>query len=228
AQRSHLLSGAGSWVRLAVSDTGTGIPEDIQDQIFEPFFSTKTDGKGTGLGLSTVYGAVQQNNGSIHVSSRIGLGTTFEIFFPAVSERPQAVGDETAPLADLHGSETVLIAEDEPVVRALLTKLLLQHGYHVLAAENGEAALQLARAYHGTIDLLISDIMMPKLNGIDLARTLRKEIENIRIGLLTGYTQSETVLETVCDFYLLKPFAPKLLAQRIRQILDDSAPLPAS
>ncbi|MFQ5525820.1 MAG: PAS domain S-box protein [Thermoanaerobaculia bacterium] len=220
ADKRHSLTGSGPWVRLSVSDTGSGIPEEIQDQIFEPFFSTKADTKGTGLGLSTVYGAVQQNSGSIYVSSRIGLGTSFEIFFPTVEERPEEIGLETTPVGELKGSETVLVAEDEPAVRSLLTNLLVQQGYHVLAAENGEEALELARSYSGRIDLLLSDIVMPKLNGIDLARRLREEIPEIRIGLLTGYTQSETVLETVCDFYLIKPFAPKLLAQRARQILD--------
>lgn len=215
------LSGDGPWIRLAVSDTGSGIPEAIQDQIFEPFFSTKDERKGTGLGLSTVYGAVQQNRGSIYLSSRIGLGSTFEIFFPLVDERPEAQTEEAAPIEDLHGSETVLIAEDEPAVRSLIVNLLVQQGYHVLAAENGEQALELARSYSGKIDLLISDIVMPKLNGIDLARTLRNEMEDLRIGLLTGYTQSETVLETVCDFYLMKPFAPNVLALRARQILDN-------
>ncbi len=217
----HLLAGTGPWIRLAVSDTGSGIPEEIQDKIFEPFFTTKEDSKGTGLGLSTVYGAVQQNGGSIYLSSRIGLGTTFEIFFPTVGEKPEAVGEETTPMADLHGSETVLIAEDEPAVRSLLTNVLRQQGYRVLTAENGEQALELARSYPGTIDLLISDVVMPKLNGIDLARTLRKEIQDIRIGLITGYSESETALETVCDFYLVKPFAPKMLALRARQALDE-------
>ncbi|MCP4205118.1 MAG: PAS domain S-box protein [bacterium] len=216
----HALSGKGPWIRLAVSDTGTGIPEEIQDQIFEPFFSTKDDSKGTGLGLSTVYGAVQQNGGSVYFSSQPGLGTTFEIFLPTVDDRPEVIDDETTPMADLHGSETVLVAEDEPAVRSLLTNLLLQQGYHVLAAENGEEALEIARSFDGTIDLLISDIVMPKLNGIDLARTLRKELPHVRIGLLTGYSQSETVLDSVCDFYLIKPFAPKVLALRARQILD--------
>lgn len=217
----HRLTGTGPWIRLAVSDTGTGIPEEIQDKVFEPFFTTKDDSKGTGLGLSTVYGAVQQNGGSIYLSSRIGLGTTFEIFFPTVDERPEAAGEETTPMADLHGSETVLIAEDEPAVRSLLANLLRQQGYRVLTAENGEQALELARSYPGTIDLLISDVVMPKLNGIDLARTLRKEIQDIRIGLITGYSESETALETVCDFYLVKPFAPKMLALRARQALDE-------
>lgn len=220
ADKRHSLKGPGPWIRLAVSDTGSGIPEEIQDQIFEPFFSTKADSKGTGLGLSTVYSAVQQNNGSIYLSSRIGLGTTFEIFFPTVDQQPEKLGAKTTSVEDLHGSETVLIAEDEPAVRALLTNLLTQQGYRVLAAENGEEALELARSYSGRIDLLLSDIVMPKLNGIDLARKLRAEIPEIRVGLITGYAQSEAVLDTVCDFFLIKPFAPKVLAQRARQILD--------
>ncbi len=222
------LSGSGPWVQLVVRDTGSGIPEEIQDHIFEPFFSTKADSKGTGLGLSTVYGAVQQNQGSIHLSSRIGRGTTFEIYFPTVDERPEAAGDETAPIADLHGSETILVAEDEPAVRSLLTNLLLQQGYEVLVAENGQEALELARSHAGGVDLLVSDIVMPKLNGIELARTLRKEVPGIRVGLLTGYAQSETVLDTVCDFYLLKPFAPQILAQRVRQVLDEEVTSPVT
>ncbi len=212
----------GPWVRLAVRDTGSGIPDEALDKIFEPFYTTKPDGRGTGLGLATVYGAVQQNGGRILVDSSRGQGTTFEILLPAsnasaTDEEPEV--QEEAPTA---GHETVLLAEDEPAVRSLLKNALVRNGYRVLTAANGAEALEIARAENGSLRLLVSDVVMPKLNGIDLARAVRAENGAIRIVLLTGYAEDQTALEEVSDSLLIKPFAPQELARKARELLDAS------
>jgi PAS domain S-box-containing protein len=210
----------GRFVRLTVSDQGTGIDPEIQERIFEPFFSTKPDSEGTGLGLSTVYGAVRQSDGHIFLSSEIGEGTTFEILLPEVTAGRAREFERKPAVAASGGSETILIAEDEPTVRQFLASLLTSHGYSVLTASNGQEALKMAHDYDGVIDLLLSDVVMPKMNGIELANILRNEIADLKILLVTGYSENRVALQEAGDAYLQKPFAPQVLTKRLRQLLD--------
>ncbi|MDH3254391.1 MAG: PAS domain S-box protein, partial [Acidobacteriota bacterium] len=210
-------------VRLTISDNGTGIEPQIQERIFEPFFTTKSDAHGTGLGLSTVYGAVQQSGGQIYVRSEMGEGSTFEVLFPEVGDEEQSVKTERRAARAGGGTETILIAEDEPTVRQFLASLLSSQGYSVLTACDGVEALEIAHGHEGRIDLLLSDVVMPKMNGIELAKTLRSEIAGLKVLLVTGYSENQSALREVGDAYLQKPFAPQVLAKRLRQLLDDRA-----
>ncbi|RJR31095.1 MAG: response regulator [Candidatus Latescibacterota bacterium] len=217
----HPQARTGDFVCLAVSDTGEGIPAAIQPRIFEPFFTTKEVGKGTGLGLATVYGIVKQNNGSIDVKSKRGAGTTFTIYLPRTGEarqEPPAPAGEPTP-----GVETVLVVEDEPAILKLAEKVLAQYGYKVLAAKAPDAALELVRDFSGRIDLLVTDVVMPGMNG----RELRDEISRMKPGLkclfMSGYTADviahQGLVEEGVNF-LQKPFSVASLAKRVREALD--------
>jgi PAS domain S-box-containing protein len=213
------------YIRLTVVDEGTGIDPEIQDRIFEPFFSTKNDAQGTGLGLATVYGAVRQAGGQIFLTSQPGQGSTFEVLLP---EAPKEVETPEAPnrrASTKGGSETILIAEDEPTVRQFLASLLSSQGYSVLTACDGQEALDMARDHEGRIDLLLSDVVMPKMNGIELAKQLRDEIDHLKILLVTGYSENQVALRDVGDAYLQKPFAPQVLTKCLRELLDDARPV---
>lgn len=217
----------GAYVLLTVSDTGGGMDADTQAHIFEPFFTTKAQGKGTGLGLSTVYGIVEQSGGQITVTSAPDQGTTFRVYLPRVQQRPTALTPRSTPFAPGQGSETILLVEDEPGVRALLSTSLQQYGYIVLEAEHGAAALQLSGQHAGPIQLLVTDIVMPQLSGPELAVRLKATRPEIRTLFLSGYTGETIDHASISDsttMLLLKPIVPSAFERAVRTLLDAPAP----
>jgi two-component system, cell cycle sensor histidine kinase and response regulator CckA len=220
------VSPDGSCIRLCVSDTGEGMDETTRRRIFEPFFTTKEVGKGTGLGLSTVVGIVEQSGGHIEVRSAPGAGATFEIDLPRILAG--GGGGEIAPpsasdLDALRGGETILLAEDDASVRALAQSILERHGYRVLGAASGEDALGIARAYEGSIDLLLTDVIMPRMSGRQLADRLVLERPTVQVVYMSGYTDRAIVREGVLDegiAFVPKPLTPRMLLQKVRDVLN--------
>jgi len=213
----------GRYVRIDVADTGTGMDAATLGRVFEPFFTTKERGKGTGLGLATAYGIVRQSGGQIAVSSAPGAGTTFRIHLPRVDapvEAARAAPPVTAPAA---GTETVLVAEDEQIVRVLIRKVLEQAGYTVLLAGGGAEALQLAERHAGPIHLLVTDVVMPDMNGRELARRLLERRPDTKVLYVSGYADVAVERHGVLDpgtAFMQKPFSPSALARRVRDVLD--------
>ena len=217
---AHRLAQPGRYVMLAVTDTGTGMDAATQARIFEPFFTTKDVGKGTGLGLATVQGIVQQSGGFIWVYSEPGNGTVFKIYLPRVDEAPSGA-EETTEL-DARGTETVLVVEDVAAVRAVTREMLRRYGYQVLEAADGKAALEVAAAHAGPIHLLLTDVVMPEINGRDLANRLSKARPGIKVLFMSGYTDDAVVRHGILQegiAYLQKPFTPRSLAERVRTVL---------
>jgi PAS domain S-box-containing protein len=211
----------GSYVLLAVSDSGTGIAPKHLPHVFEPFFTTKDRGKGTGLGLATCYGIVAQNRGTISVYSELGSGTTFKIHLPA-AEGPPTTLEVAAPKVQ-GGTETILVVEDEPMVRALNVRTLRTAGYRVLEAANGVDALSVARAFEGEIALLVTDVIMPQMSGKRLAAELSTERPGTSVLYVSGYTDNSIVHHGVLDAgidFLSKPFTPQTLLARVRAAID--------
>jgi CheY-like chemotaxis protein len=217
----HRLVEPGSYVMVAVSDTGCGMSPELQSRIFEPFFTTKEKGKGTGLGLSTVYGIVQQSGGSVWVYSEPGQGTTFKIYLPRVDE---VAKDEARPaITEVSGgTETVLLVEDEETVRHMAQEILKSNGYHVIDASDGKDAINVANNYDGTIDLMVTDVVMPQLGGRELAEKLSPVRPNMKVLYMSGYTDDAIVHHGVLDgraAFLEKPFTPDALALKVRDVL---------
>jgi PAS domain S-box-containing protein len=218
--RRHQGVRPGRHVMLAVTDTGTGMDAAVRERIFEPFFTTKEVGRGTGLGLSMVYGIVQQSGGTIWVYSEPGRGSTFKIYLPSVDESAQ---EPEAPVPPPRGgSETVLLCEDEAPLRELTREVLEEFGYRVLEAGDGKEALELVAGYRERIDLLLTDVVMPRMNGSELAARLAQE-RNLRVLYMSGYTEASMVRGTVPGAgFLQKPFSPLVLARAVREALDAS------
>lgn len=213
----------GAYVVLAISDTGIGMDAETQARIFEPFFTTKAQGKGTGLGLATVYGIIFQSGGHIAVQSRPGCGTTFYISLPQVAAAVER--QEAHPQAEglPRGTETILLVEDEDGVRALARSALERHGYTVIEACDGEDALASYVHNGGRIALLLTDVIMPRMSGPDLAQRLQAIQPDIRVLYMSGYTDSSVVHESVATesvAFLQKPFTPDALARKVRELLD--------
>jgi two-component system cell cycle sensor histidine kinase/response regulator CckA len=213
----------GDYILLEVTDTGCGMDEATKSRIFEPFFTTKGLGKGTGLGLSTVYGIVQQSGGSISVSSVPDRGTSFCIMFPLTDgvETSQPKEDDVG--TDDVGSETILLVEDEDAVRELAQRVLLSRGYKVLAAQHGADALQIASVPNQRIDLVLTDVVMPGMNGRELVDALRSSAPEVRVLYMSGYTDDDIVrrgLLAANVSFLQKPFTGKSLGRRVRSVLD--------
>ncbi|MCI0486919.1 MAG: response regulator [Blastocatellia bacterium] len=221
----HINLQSGPYVMLAVTDTGCGMDRETQSLIFEPFFTTKEKGKGTGLGLSTVYGIVHQSGGDIVVESEPGRGATFKIFLPRVADAGEII-EQAEALAEVYPvSETILLVEDEEIVRNLLHDILRMKGYHVLEAANGIEALELCRRTSRTIDLMITDVVMPQMGGRELAERLAELRPETRVLYVSGYTEDEMVHHGVSQEkmnFLQKPFSPDALIQKVRHILDGS------
>lgn len=219
----YLQMTPGEYVLLTVSDTGVGMSQAIQSRIFEPFFTTKERGRGTGLGLATVYGIVKQNSGGIQVDSEVGQGTTFNIYLPR-TEDPDPRQASEIDVAELPtGSETILLVEDDDGVRGLVSRILEMQGYTVLAADNGQEALQLAAQHHGAIDLLLTDVVMPGIHGRALAEQLSQRHPNLKVLYISGYSDEEIAHHGVLNSgvaFLQKPFKFSVLAHKIRQVLD--------
>jgi two-component system cell cycle sensor histidine kinase/response regulator CckA len=213
----------GYYVMLAVSDTGSGMDKEIQEHIFEPFFTTKKVGQGTGLGLSTIYGIVKQNNGFIWVYSEPGKGTTFKAYLPKVKDMEPEEKEQT-PAENPGGSETVLIVEDDDNLRKFAQRALQMYGYRILDAENGEDALRICAEYEGQIDLMITDVVMPKIGGREAAKRLKSLYPKIKVIYMSGYTNNAIVnydvLESGLNF-LEKPFTTQGLARKAREVLDE-------
>ena len=221
-ERRDPEAGTGRFVVLTVADTGCGMSELVKERIFEPFFTTKDPGKGTGLGLSTVYGIVAQSDGRIEVESAVGVGTTFRVLLPAVVDRPPAPGRASIRTASIGGAETVLLVEDEAMVGQVARAALGRHGYTVLEARGGREALALAAGHRGPIDILVTDLVMPELNGRELAERLRAERPAIKVLYVSGYTEDTVVRHGVAegtDSFLPKPFTPEVLARKVREVL---------
>ena len=208
---------------LVITDSGCGMNTDILSHLFEPFFTTKEQGKGTGLGLATIDTIVRQAGGRVEVQSELGKGSTFKIFFPLVTE--PAAQAKAAPLApkSLLGTETVLVVEDEEVIRTLAQRVLTEKGYRVLAARHGEEALALCESHPGAIDLVLTDMIMPQMGGRQFIDALPKKRSEIKILYMSGYTdrmvQEHGLLKEGYHF-LQKPFTPQDLVVRIRELLD--------
>ncbi len=218
----------GRYVLLEVSDTGCGMPPEVRDRLFEPFFTTKEVGKGTGLGLATVYGIVTQSGGAIDVASAPGQGTTFTIYLPKPPGLGAAADPGPADAAEpAGGRETVLLVEDEDGVRGLAGQALSGRGYTVLEARGGTEALALAERHPGGIDVLVTDVVMPGLGGVALARRLAEARPGLRVLYMSGYTDSVLFrhgVEQDAINYLWKPFKPLELVRRVREVLDAPAP----
>ncbi|HRV92847.1 MAG TPA: ATP-binding protein, partial [Anaerolineae bacterium] len=218
------LKGArpGPQVLLTVSDTGNGIDIELQPHIFEPFFTTKARGQGTGLGLATVFGIIKQHQGNIEVYSEPGQGTTFEIYLP-VADAPISTEKVVAPNTRIvPGTETVLVVEDEAGVRQLVGDALRLHGYYVLIAEDPLGGLNLAATYEGPIDLLLTDVIMPHMNGRALYRQLAMVRPGLKVLYMSGYTDDVIAFQGVLDpgvAFLQKPFAIRDLLQKVRGVL---------
>jgi two-component system, cell cycle sensor histidine kinase and response regulator CckA len=223
----HLGVKPGPHVMLAVSDTGTGMDRETQARIFEPFFTTKEKGRGTGLGLSTVFGIVQQSGGSVWVYSEPGQGTSFKVYLPVV----EGTVDEARPpvaLTTLRGSETILLVEDEVQVRAVARGILERQGYAVIEAQSGAEAILACKQHGGAIDLLLSDVVMPKMSGPELARQLGAERPLMKILCMSGYTDDAVVRHGALGAgiaFIQKPFTPDTLARKVREVLDARWPL---
>ncbi|HYY75048.1 MAG TPA: PAS domain S-box protein [Gaiellaceae bacterium] len=209
----------GPYVVLTVSDTGAGMDEETQAHAFEPFFTTKEVGKGTGLGLATVYGIVKQSGGFIWVYSEPGEGTTFKIYLPRVEKPADGTADPPSRPAR-GGSETVLVVEDEKVVRDLIGRDLTGRGYAVLTAGTGVEALAVAAAHEGAIDLVVTDVVMPEMGGLELTQRLAAERPGIKVVYMSGYTELALAGEVASRPLLQKPFNASMLADTIREVLD--------
>jgi len=227
--RTHAPLTAGDYIMLAISDTGVGMDYETQLRIFEPFFTTKGS-KGTGLGLSTVYGIVKQSGGFIFVDSQPHRGTVLRAYFPRVDGREDAAAAQDSlglPRAD-RGQETILLVEDETNLRRLARQYLENQGYKILEAEDGAAALQIVDGYHGAIDLLLTDVIMPGMNGRELAARVTNLLPDVRVLYMSGYTENAVGQDGTLDAginLLQKPFSLPALKDRVRELLD-SEPIP--
>src|SRR5277367_367188 len=222
--RSHPGSKLGSFVLLAVTDTGTGMDPATLTHIFEPFFTTKELGKGTGLGLATVYGIVKQSNGYIGLESIVGKGTSFQIYLPRHAGQPVVDDLKTDSPENLRGTETILLVEDSEPLRKLAKTFLKSRGFRVLSAESGEDALQVAARFGGVFDLLLTDVVMPGINGRILAENLLLRQPGMKILYMSGYTDSFIAGHGVLDpgIHLLhKPFIEEVLIRKVREVIDD-------
>ena len=221
--RTHALVQPGPYVMLAVSDTGVGMDADTKERIFEPFFTTKGPGSGTGLGLATVDGIVKQSGGHIWVYSELGRGTTFKIYLPRV-EQPHEEPESGVALAELfHGSETVLLVEDDEMVRAMTQDILERYGYHVLTARNVHDAVRFAQEGPEQIHLLLTDTIMPGMNGPQLAKRIQSIRPEIKVLFMSGYT--DKVISCISEFepgtaFLQKPFTPQTLSHKVHEMLN--------
>jgi two-component system cell cycle sensor histidine kinase/response regulator CckA len=231
-RRGAEIMPAGDYVRIEVADTGTGIEPEIIDRIFEPFFSTKEIGAGTGLGLSTVYGIVRQTGGFVFVDSRRGEGATFNIYLPVHGEeRPAEAarlddGDVAAAARDLTGIGTILLVEDEDAVRLFGARALRNKGYEVLEARSGEEALELMTGQDRPIDLLITDVVMPRMDGPTLIRAVRERWPRMKVIYISGYAEDafrKRLDETGAIHFLPKPFSLKQLAGKVKEVMDPPA-----
>ncbi|MBU1220941.1 PAS domain S-box protein [Myxococcota bacterium] len=218
----------GEYVMLAVSDNGSGMDAETKSHLFEPFFTTKPKGRGTGLGLATIYGAIRQAGGFVEVYSEVGKGTAFKIYIPVVSDEPEYSVAATPPLDMIGGTETVFIVEDEKNVREMAIRILSRLGYKILEAPSGKDALILAENYKDNIDLLLTDVIMPGINGRELAVRMLPIHPEMKVLYTSGYTENAIAHHGVIDaglHFIGKPYTPQSLAIKLRQVLSSDAPV---
>jgi two-component system cell cycle sensor histidine kinase/response regulator CckA len=221
--REHVAVKPGPYVMIAVSDTGIGMNEQVRSHIFEPFFTTKEAGKGTGLGLSTVYGIVKQSEGYVWVYSELGIGTSFKVYLPRVDAPADIVPYCSNGVPTHRGTETILLVEDEDGVRSLVRQLLSRQGYTVLEARHAGEALLLCERYQGTINLLLTDVILEQMSGRELAERLLQERSELRVLYISGYTDDAIVQHGVLaagTAFLQKPFTTEALTKKVRQVMD--------
>ncbi len=221
---TQVLIPPGSYVLLTVTDTGSGMDAATQAKIFEPFFTTKETGKGTGLGLSVVYGIVHQSGGEIAVHSEVGAGTTFKVYLPRFENPVLAPGDRAEPSPQAHGAETVLLVDDEAALRELVRRVLESHGYSVLVARDGEEAVRLSKTHAGAIHILVTDVIMPGVNGTKLAEMIAADRPGMKVLYVSGYREESIVRPGLLrsgTSFLSKPFGLALLLRQVRELLDE-------
>ncbi|PYS29273.1 MAG: hybrid sensor histidine kinase/response regulator, partial [Acidobacteria bacterium] len=211
---------SGRYVMFSVQDTGRGMDQETLSHIFEPFFTTKDKSKGTGLGLSTVYGIVTQSGGYISATSQPGQGTTFRVYLPGFEASAEPL--ETSQMEAPHGSETILVAEDADLIRQLTREILEVRGYNVIEASDGEEALQICKSYVGTIHLTLSDVIMPGMNGRELAEQAVRLRPDMKVLLMSGYADEITRSGYIHPgfHFIEKPFTSNSLALKVREVLD--------
>jgi PAS domain S-box-containing protein len=213
---------AGRYVRLRLTDTGAGMPPEVAARAFEPFFTTKPKGEGTGLGLATVYGIVTESGGDVQIASEPGVGTSFILLLPATDEAVQQA--EVRPAADRRGGgETIVVCEDEPAIREVIRRILDRHGYQVIICDGGTAAIEQARQYDGPIHLLLTDVVMPKMLGKDVAEAVRTERADVKVLYVSGYARPVLAGAGTLDAgvnLLEKPFSEEVLLAAVREVLD--------
>jgi nitrogen-specific signal transduction histidine kinase/CheY-like chemotaxis protein len=220
---THSQVRPGPYVMLAVSDTGVGMDPAVKQRLFEPFFTTKPVGKGTGLGLATIFGAVKQAGGTIEVYSEPGQGSTFKVYLPRVAASPEESARETAPSGIPRGQETILLVEDETCVRDVALAVLRRLGYTVLTAADGAEGLARAAVHEGPIHLLMTDVVMPGMNGREMAERLLQQRPEVKVLFTSGYTEDIVVHHGVLDArleFIGKPYSLSALASKVREILD--------
>jgi CheY-like chemotaxis protein len=221
--RMHPGAAAGPHVMLSVSDTGVGMDAETLAHIFEPFFTTKDKGKGTGLGLATVYGIVKQSSGSIWAYSEPGRGSTFRIYLPCVDDPVPVAGPVRPSSEQAKGSETILVVEDEEAVRSLVCGTLAAHGYKVLEAHGVDDALVIFEQYTEPIHMLLTDVVMPRMGGKEVAKRLSSVHPEAKVLYMSGYTDNSIIRKGILEdgtAFLQKPFAPGILARKVREVLD--------
>ncbi|MCX5889636.1 MAG: response regulator, partial [Deltaproteobacteria bacterium] len=214
---------AGPYIVMAVSDSGLGMDGETLDHIFEPFFTTKELGSGTGLGLSTVYGIIKQSGGFIEVASKSGVGTTFKIYLPAIGEAAESFEVLSADAEPLRGSETILLVEDEEILRQLIKNALELNGYKVLAARDSREAVMICEQHQEPIDLMLTDVVMPQMNGRQLAQRLAELRPEIKVIYMSGYAEDVLFRQGVLDpsiAFLQKPFRQYEMTAKVRKMLD--------
>ncbi|MBI4444207.1 MAG: response regulator [Acidobacteria bacterium] len=231
--RTHATVLPGPYIMLAVTDSGIGMDKKTQSHMFEPFFTTKEKGKGTGLGLATIYGIVKQSGGYIWVYSEPGRGTTFKIYLPRLEAGIQEVRVEKASPSLLKGEETILVVEDEGMIRELACLFLQESGYKVLDAANGAEAMEVSKRHPGPIQLLMTDAVMPGMNGRELAQTLRQMRAETKVLYVSGYTDDSVLRNGLLESgtaFLQKPFTRDALARKVREVLKSGkgGPLPTA
>ncbi len=221
--RSHVGASAGPHVMLAVTDTGHGMIEKTKEQLFEPFFTTKEHGSGTGLGLSTVYGIVKQSGGNIWVHSEVGSGTTFKVYLPRVDGPAEDLSRREASEEPTGGTETILVVEDEQAVREVVTRILRLAGYTVIEADDGKEALAASEEHEGDIQLVITDVVMPRMSAREMTAILAERRPGTRVLLTSGYTDNSILQQRVLDAsvpFIQKPYTVSDLLVKVREVLD--------
>jgi len=227
-EATSLMTGviaSGTYVCLSVRDTGTGMTKETLTKMFEPFYTTKPAEKGTGLGLSMVYGIVKQHEGYINADSVPGKGSSFDVYFRVSEGQAQVQINESSRVGNFEGDEDILVVEDEENIRLLIARILSRKGYHIHEAQNAGEALLISENFKGRIDLLISDLIMPHMNGQVLAERLTSRRPEIKVLFISGYPEKtirERGISTIAGDFLQKPFDPQALLIRVREILDHS------